>query len=112
MELLNDVQLDLFSELTSKKPIDEYRRLLQKSYVAKLSAIIAPSAAPSTISIQGLTLTIGTDLKRSDVPAIVRAQLVSLRSKIAAATPTTTDTMSKIHLLDLDQAIKKALDPK
>jgi hypothetical protein len=112
MELLNDVQSDLFSEIASKKPIDEYRRLLQKSYVAKLAAIISPSAGPSTISIQGLTLTVGTDLKRSDVPAIVRAQLVSLRSKVAAAAPSTTDTMSKIHLLDLEQTIKNALDPK
>ncbi|MBC7720635.1 MAG: zinc-dependent metalloprotease [Pedobacter sp.] len=112
MELLNDVQTDLFSELSSKKPIDEYRRILQKSYVEKLSAVINPIATGGSISIQGISFGPSVDLKRSDVPAIVRAQLVELRSKILSAAPTTADKMSKVHLLDLEQKIKKALDPK
>ena len=116
MELLSDVQNDLFSELSSKKPIDEYRRILQKSYVEKLSSIINPKAENTSFVITGggrggFSAT-PIDLKRSDVPAIVRAQLVALRSKILAATPATNDTMSKVHLLDLDQKIKNALDPK
>ena len=45
MELLNDVQTGLFSELSSKKTIDQYRRLLQMSYVDKLVDILNP---PST----------------------------------------------------------------
>lgn len=110
LELLNDVQTDLFSELSSNKPIDEYRRILQKSYVEKLSAIINPVSSAPTISFQGFSFGPGVDLKRSDVPAIVRAQLVELRSKINSATAS--DKMSKIHLLDLSQKIKTALDPK
>ncbi|OIR14344.1 hypothetical protein GALL_48160 [mine drainage metagenome] len=112
MELLNDVQSDLFSELNSNKPIDEYRRILQKSYVDKLSAIINPSNSAATISFMGFSFGPGVDLKRSDVPAIVRAQLVDLRNKINAAAPSASDKMSKIHLLDLSQKIKTALDPK
>ncbi len=116
MELLSDVQTDLFSELSSKKSIDEYRRILQKSYVEKLSSIINPKSENTSFVITGggrggFSAT-PIDLKRSDVPAIVRAQLVGLRSKIIAAIPATKDTMSKVHLLDLDQKIKNALDPK
>jgi len=110
MELLNDVQTDLFSELSSNKPIDEYRRILQKSYVEKLSAIINPASSSTTITIQGFSFGPSVDLKRSDVPAIVRAQLVELRSKINASA--NSDKMSKVHLLDLSQKIKVALDPK
>ena len=110
MELLNDVQTDLFSELSSNKPIDEYRRILQKSYVEKLSAIINPASSATTITIQGFSFGPSVDLKRSDVPAIVRAQLVELRSKISASA--NSDKMSKVHLLDLNQKIKNALDPK
>ena len=110
MELLNDVQTDLFSELSSNKPIDEYRRILQKSYVEKLSAIINPTSSATTITIQGFSFGPSVDLKRSDVPAIVRAQLVELRSKISASA--NSDKMSKVHLLDLNQKIKVALDPK
>lgn len=35
-----------------------------------------------------------------------------LRTQIAAAIPTTTDRMTKIHLIDLQERIKNALDPK
>ena len=110
MELLNDVQNDLFSELSSNKPIDEYRRILQKSYTEKLIAIINPASSSATFSIPGFSFGPFVDLKRSDVPAIVRAQLVELRSKIAASA--NSDKMSKVHLLDLSQKIKNALDPK
>jgi hypothetical protein len=113
LELLTDVQSGLFSELSSNKPIDEYRRILQKSYVEKLSAIINPSNGGSTtITIQGFTFGPSVDLKRSDVPAIVRAQLVELKNKINAGAASNPDKMSKIHLQDLSQKIKNALDPK
>ena len=111
LELLNDIQSDLFIELVNKKPIDEYRRILQKSYYEKLAAIINPSANTS-VTIQGSSFGPTTDLKRSDVPSIARAQLEDLKTKINAALPGTTDKMSKIHLSYLAQKIKNALDPK
>lgn len=111
LELLNDIQSDLFIELINKKPIDEYRRILQKSYYEKLAAIINPSANTS-VTIQGSSFGPTTDLKRSDVPSIARAQLEDLKTKINAALPGTTDKMSKIHLSYLAQKIKNALDPK
>jgi len=35
-----------------------------------------------------------------------------LKVQVAAAIPTTTDRMTKIHLVDLQERIKNALDPK
>jgi hypothetical protein len=35
-----------------------------------------------------------------------------LRTQVAAAIPTTIDRMTKIHLIDLQERIKDALDPK
>ncbi|GAC1527856.1 MAG: zinc-dependent metalloprotease [Sediminibacterium sp.] len=111
LELLNDVQTDLFSELKNNRPIDQYRRLLQKSYVDKLGGFLDPGGA-ATISIQGFgNITAGMD-KRSDVPAIARAQLAQLRNQVSAAANNITDQMSKIHLLDLANRIKRTLDPK
>jgi len=40
------------------------------------------------------------------------AQLVGLRSQLNSAAATTADKMSKIHLADLAERIKDALDPK
>lgn len=113
MELLNDVQGTIFNELSSKKAIDTYKRMLQRAYVDRLTSIINP--APTTGG--GITIifggaSAGIDAKKSDVTAIVRAQLIGLRSQLNSASATAADKMSKIHLADLAERIKVALDPK
>jgi hypothetical protein len=88
--------------------------MLQRAYVDRLTAILNPSAAPAggiTISFGGAP-NAGIDAKKSDVTAIVRAQLASLRGQLNGAAASTTDKMSKIHLVDLTERIKEALDPK
>lgn len=112
-ELFTDLKKGIFSELTSKKAIDGYRRNLQKSYVERMSALLgnAPATGGLTISIGGAA-SAGPDPKKTDVTSVVRAHLASLRSEIQAAIPATTDSMSKYHLMDLSERIKKTLDPK
>ncbi len=113
MELLVDVQSGLFSELAIAKPIDLYRRILQKSYVDKLAALVSPSnATTNTISFQGFTLSLGSDASKSDLPAIARGQLQQLRSQIISSIPLTVDKLSRLHLQDLSDKIKRTLDPK
>ncbi len=113
MELLNDVQSGLFSELSSKKTIDQYRRLLQMSYVDKLVDILNP---PTTAGITVITIGgrggASIDINKSDIPAIVRAQLVALRAQINSSAAGFGDKLSKIHLQDLSEKIKQGLDPK
>lgn len=113
-ELFNDVQRGLFSELKSKKPIDIYRRRLQKSYVDKLNAMLnpAPYASAFTISFGGANSLSPIDVSHTDIPSIARAQLEQLKTAVATAVAITPDKMSKIHLLDLKQRVKDALDPK
>ena len=113
MELLNDVQGTIFNELSSKKAIDTYKRMLQRAYVDRLTSIINPAPTTGggiTISFGGASA--GIDAKKSDVTAIVRAQLIGLRSKLNSASATAADKMNKIHLADLAERIKVALDPK
>ncbi len=114
MELLSDVQSGLFTELKTKKPIDTYRRRLQKSYIQKLSSIANPSTSGAGVvfSIGGVSSLFGSDLNRSDLPTIALAQLMELRVQINSNILLTTDKMSRIHLIDLQRRIKDALDPK
>jgi hypothetical protein len=109
IELLNDVQAGIFSELKSKKAIDMYRRGVQKTFVERLNNILNPPAPTGvTVSFGGAS---SLNVGRTDLPAIARAQLVKLRAQVVAAIPTTTDSMSKIHLQDLQERINRALDP-
>ncbi len=116
LDMISDLQGMLFTELSSKKAIDAYRRMLQKSYVDKLDAIINPPTSSATVVVfggGGRTNPYQSGYnRRSDVYSIARAQLTQLRSQINAAIPGTSDKMSKIHLQDISEKIKRSLDPK
>ena len=113
VELFTDMKKGIFSELSSKKAIDGYRRSLQKSYVDRMSALIGNAPAGGLNIAVGFPISSpGPDPKKTDVTSVVRAHLSSLRSEIQSALPATTDTMSKYHLMDLSERIKDALDPK
>jgi hypothetical protein len=112
VELVHDVQKGLFTELISKKPIDTYRRRLQKSYVDKLKSMVnSPSSNAGFLISFGGPSALSADVSRTDIPSIARAQLVELKSQVTNAIAGTTDKMSKIHLLDLKERIKDALEP-
>ncbi len=111
-EMLNDAEAGIWSELSSKKPIDMYRRNVQKAYTEALINILNPASGGITISFNALGRLGNTSVKTSDVVSVARAHLSTLRSEIVAAIPGTTDKMSKYHLQDVAQRIKVALDPK
>lgn len=113
-EMMADVKKSIWSELATKKTIDEYRRNLQKAYVDALINILNPS---SSIQIQGQipavwAAMINPNVKNTDVPSIARGYLTELKTQVDAAIPGTTDKMNKYHLQDISARIKKALDPK
>ncbi len=113
-DLFSDIKKGIWSELTTKKKIDVYRRNLQKSYVNILSNIIAPpKTSETTIVINfGGTPRPQLNTDKSDIKSVVRAHLISLRNEIRAAIPGTTDEMSKYHLQDVITRIDNALNPK
>jgi Met-zincin/Domain of unknown function (DUF5117)/Domain of unknown function (DUF5118) len=110
-DLLTDLKQSVFTELTAKKPIDIYRRNLQKSYVERLNTLINP--APTT----GITFSFGTstatvDTKKSDLLSYLKGHVRELKALCDAAATGTTDKASKYHLQDLSDRLKKILDPK
>jgi len=112
-ELFSDLNKGIWSELGTGKPIDNYRRNLQKSYLEHMTALLNAQSAPS-ISFNGgrITISAGEDPMKSDIPSVVRGNLVSLRARMKAAIPGTSDTMTRYHLQDLVERIDRALDPR
>ena len=113
-EMFSDVKKGIWSELTTKKKIDVYRRNLQKSYINILSNVIAPpKTSETTIVINfGGTSRPQLNVDKSDIKSIVRAHLITLRTEIKAAIPTMPDEMSRYHLQDVVTRIDDALNPK
>jgi len=112
-DLLTEAKKGVWSELAAGAPIDIYRRNLQKAYIEALDNLVNPAAsmAPPAGLPRGLIIFTG-DIKNTDIPSIVRAQLVELRTEITAAIPKETDKVSKYHLQDVLERIKQALNPK
>jgi len=111
-EFFDDVRRGIWSELATRKSIDNYRRNLQKSFVERLGAIINP---PTPTATGGIIITFGpptADLKKSDIISVAKGTLRSLRSEIAAALPAYTDRMSRMHLQDLSERIERILNPR
>lgn len=112
-DMLTDVKKGVWSELTTKKATDNYRRNLQKAYVEALIGIINPAPAPSISGLPASLLALlSPNVKNTDIPSIVRAHLTALRNDITAAIPATTDKLTRYHLQDVSERIKRALDPK
>lgn len=107
-ELMSDLKKGIFTELATAKPIDLYRRNLQKSYVGILGGLLNPQVI--TVA-PGFSATIGGVGERSDSKSILRAHLVSLRTEISGAAGRSADTLTKYHLQDLADRIGKILDP-
>jgi hypothetical protein len=114
LELLADLRSGIWSELTTKKTIDAYRRNLQKSYVNAMVNLLNPPAASAAGAFgPGISISIsGAGSDKSDLKSIVRAHLQSLRSELNASQALYTDRLSKYHLQDLSFRIEKALNPK
>lgn len=109
-DLFNDLHSGLWAELSSRRPIDLYKRNLQKHYVSTLEGLlVAPPASTAGASPFGGQR---IDPTTSDVSSIARGQLVLLQQRINAAISGTSDTLSKYHLQDLSARIARALDPK
>ncbi len=110
-DLFSDLKKGIWSELTTKKNIDVYRRNLQKSYINILTNLITP--AEITINLGGgFNVAPAVNVDKSDIKSFVRAHLAALRPEVAAAAGTLTDPMSKYHLQDIIKRIDDALNPK
>ena len=108
MDMLNDLKKGIWSELAARKPVDIYRRYVQKCYVNNLINVLNPQSL--TIA-PGITITqVSND--KNDLKSVVRGHLAALRTEIIAAAAGIADPMTRYHLQDLSKRIYNALNPK
>lgn len=113
-EFMDDLKKGIWSELAIRKPIDSYRRNLQKSFIERLGTIVAPPPAQGGGGQGGIVISFGPsiDPKKSDILSVAKGTLRSLRAEIIAAIPAYTDRMSRMHLQDLNERIDRILNPR
>jgi hypothetical protein len=112
-EMLTDLRKGIWSELAVHQPVDIYRRSLQKSFVESLNKIINPEQGGSALILTPIGFSASSSTsKTSDAISIAKAQLRTLSAEIRAALPSYKDANTKAHLLDVQDRITEALNPK
>jgi hypothetical protein len=113
-EFYADLKKGIFAELAGGRKIDNHRRNLQKSYVERMTSLLNPatSSAPASSGGFSISISFGPDVRKTDISSLTRAHLASLRSEINTAAASAQDAMTRYHLQDLSDRIRKALDPK
>ena len=109
-DLMDDTKNAIWSEAAQNKPVDAYRRALQKAHVEKLIDLL--NFKPQTVTVSTLTVTTGPDIKNTDIVSYVRGQLKALQTQLTNAAAVTTDKLTKFHYQDIVERIKQALNPR
>ncbi|WP_316815713.1 zinc-dependent metalloprotease [Pedobacter nyackensis] len=112
--LLADMKAGVWSELNTHKPVDQFRRDVQKSYVNALLR----SMKEAEVGNNAIGLLFGGNqaaemapiTTATDIGALIAVHLEDLRKDILKAIPAAADTDSKEHLQYVANYIKKALD--
>jgi hypothetical protein len=107
-DMMEDTRKGLFSELTTQKATDVFRRNLQKTYIGQLEDLINPPAM--SISAPSPFRAAPVDIENTDVVSEAKAQLKKLAAALKVST--SADAATQSHYADLQDRIKKALDPK
>jgi len=108
-ELFEDVRGSIWSELTSRSPIDVYRRNLQRAYVERMEFLMTQEPAAFGGSFAAFSTPV--DVSQSDIRPFVRGELVTLRVQLRQAVGRATDRVTRLHLEDLVIRIDDILDP-
>ncbi|MFK2818495.1 zinc-dependent metalloprotease [Flavobacteriaceae sp. LMIT009] len=110
--MMRDLRNGIWSELRSGRKIDVYRRNLQRAYIDRLNYLMTNEQAPIPAQFRRFVRRTNVNVNQSDIRAVVRAELNTLKRSIRAGIGRAGDPMSRIHLQDAIERIDNILDPK
>ncbi len=108
-DMMSDLRKGIWSELRTGKKIDTYRRNLQRAHIDRLAYLMTAENQSGNSPSPYMKAT-AVNTSQSDIRAVVRAELKTLRSQLRSARGG--DAMSRIHIADAIERINDILDPK
>ena len=108
--MLTELRRGVWSEIYAGKPIDAYRRRLQRAYIDAMASKINPTAPPAALAA---FFPAGPSARSlADFRGLLRAEVQDLSRELASAAGRTSDRATRAHLEDARDQIQKMLDPK
>ena len=105
LEMLQDMRKGIWSEASATTNTTVYRRNLQRAYIERMAYLMTEEIT-SQRSSQFF------DVSQSDIRALVRGELNTLKSILASAANRGVDTTTKYHYKDCVARIENILNPK
>lgn len=105
LEMLQDMRKGIWKELNSNQTVDVYRRNLQRAYLDRMAFLMTEELK----SGRGVSY---FNVNQSDIRALVRGELNSLKSQLNSRKNTAGNTETKYHYQDALKRIELILDPK
>lgn len=110
-DLTKTLRNSIWSELRKGAKIDTYRRNLQRAHIDRLAYLMTAENQTKRRGSRYVKST-AVNTSQSDIRAVVRAELTSLRSMVNRGIGRSSDSMTRIHLKDVKERIENILDPK
>ncbi len=111
LEMLRDLRSGLWKEASLGRNVDLYRRNLQRTYLDRMDYLLTNNGRPPRRSRPGFEGTLTYNVNTSDVRALVRGELKTLRSRLRSA-KSGVNTVTRYHYEDAIARIDQLLDPK
>ena len=110
-DLTKTVRNSIWKELSSGTKIDAYRRNLQRAHIDRLTYLMSAESQKKRRGGSYVKST-AVNTSQSDIRAVIRAELNTLKTLVNRRIRRTSDSMTSIHLKDVKQRIEAILDPK
>jgi hypothetical protein len=105
LTMMQDLRKGVFSEALVTKNVDVYRRNLQRAFVDRMAFLM-------TEDLESNRRDDYFNVSQSDIRALVRGELNTLKRQVATAGNRQVNTVTKYHYRDLVKRIEEILDPK
>lgn len=112
LNMMDDLRLGIWSEITTGKNIDTYRRNLQRAYIDRMKYLMTVEQQPKLMSFGRYTKGTKVAINQSDIRAVVRGELNILKGTIKSALAKAPNRNTLYHLQDAIKRIDAILDPK
>jgi hypothetical protein len=112
LSMMTDLRTGIFSEVNSRKDINLYRRNLQRAYLERMEYLMTNQQKEIPARYRRYVTRSNINVKRSDISAVVRAELEELQQSLRNAQNRFPDKMSRIHAKDLVERIELILNPE
>ena len=109
--MTRDLRTGIWSELYTGRKIDTYRRNLQRAHIDRLAYLMTAKNQSKRRGSDYVKST-AVNTSQSDIRAIIRSELKTLKNLINSSISNTSNSMNKIHLRDAVERINMILDPK